>query len=89
MFYGEKSNSLGNKLECTRDDEPHQWQSGTVRKAFRREVSGSNTGRACRHSRLEFSVVFSETHLYTSYESLERPPRRVLPLLVLVPQADN
>ena len=30
-------------------------------KTGRREVIGSNPGRACRSSRSEFSVVFSET----------------------------
>ena len=31
----------------------------------RREVPGSNPGRACRPSLSEFSVVISETHVYT------------------------
>ena len=31
----------------------------------RREVPGSNIGRACRPSRSEFSVVFSETRVNT------------------------
>ena len=31
----------------------------------RREVPGSNTGRACRPSCSEFSVVFSETRVNT------------------------
>ena len=31
-------------------------------KTGRREVPGSNPGRACRPNRSEFSVVFSETH---------------------------
>ena len=31
----------------------------------RREVPGSNPGRACRPSRSEFSVVFSETRVNT------------------------
>ena len=34
-------------------------------KTGRREVTGSNPGRACRPSRSEFSVVFSETRLNT------------------------
>ena len=32
-------------------------------KTGRREVGGSNPGRACRPSRSEFSVVFSETRV--------------------------
>ena len=34
-------------------------------KTGRREVPDSNPGRACRPSRLEFSVVFSETRVST------------------------
>ena len=34
-------------------------------KTGRREVPGSNPGRACRPSRSEFSVVFSETRVNT------------------------
>ena len=34
-------------------------------KTGRREVPGSNLGRICRPSRLEFSVVFSETRVNT------------------------
>ena len=34
-------------------------------KTERREVPGSNPGRACRPSRSEFSVVFSETRVNT------------------------
>ena len=34
-------------------------------KTRRREVPGSNLGRACRPSRSEFSVVFSETRVST------------------------
>ena len=44
---------------------PRQWRSGSAFKAGRREVPGSNPGRACRPSRLEFSVVFSETRVNT------------------------
>ena len=42
--------------------EPHQWQPVTL-KTGRWEVPGSNPGRACRPSRSEFSVVFSETSI--------------------------
>ena len=34
-------------------------------KTGRREVLGSNLGRACRDSRSEFSVIFSETRVNT------------------------
>ena len=34
-------------------------------KTGRRELPGSNPGRACRPSRSEFSVVFSETRVDT------------------------
>ena len=34
-------------------------------KTGRREVQSSNPGRACRRSRSEFSVVFSETRVNT------------------------
>ena len=34
-------------------------------KSGRREVTGSNSGRACRPSRSEFSVVFSEIRVST------------------------
>ena len=49
-----------------------QWNRGPTSgtavklKTGRREVPGSNLGRACRPSRSEFSVVFSETRLNTS-----------------------
>ena len=41
---------------------PHQWLRS---KTGRREVPGSFLGRACRPSRSEFSVVFSETRVNT------------------------
>ena len=41
-------------------------------KTGRREVPGSNPGRACRSSRSEFLVVFSETRVNTGYGLLER-----------------
>ena len=41
-------------------------RSGVVTlKSGRREVPGSNTGRACRPSRSEFSVAFSESRVNT------------------------
>ena len=42
-------------------------------------VSGSISGRACQPSRLELSVVFSETHVNTAKDSLERPPTEGTP----------
>ena len=63
-------------------------------KTGRREVPGSFLGRVCRPSRREFSVVFSETHVKTGYDPLERPPRGIgspkgnLPQ-ALVAHADN
>ena len=41
----------------------HQWRSGSVLEAGRREVPGSILDRVCRPSRSEFSVVFSETRV--------------------------
>ena len=37
---------------------PHQWWSGSALTVGRQDVPGSITGRACRPSRSEFSVVF-------------------------------
>ena len=42
---------------------PHQQLSGSALKIGRREVPSSILGRACRPSRLEFSVVFPETRV--------------------------
>ena len=47
--------------------------SAVTLKTGRREVPGSNPGRACRPSRSEFSAVFSETRVNTV---LKRPRRR-------------
>ena len=58
-------------------------------KTGKREVLDSNPGIACRPSRSEFSVVFSETRVSTDYDPLERPPRRARPLQAQVSQADN
>ena len=55
---------------------PHQWWSGIALKAGRWQVPGSNSGRACQPTCLEFSVVFSETSVNTGQDPLERPPRR-------------
>ena len=54
-------------------------------KTGRREVPGLNHGRACRHSRSEFSVVFSDTRLNTGQDPLERPPTEGTPLIGLGP----
>ena len=53
-----------------------------------REVSDSILDRACRPSRLEFSVVFSETRINEGQYTLERPPRRALLSQAQVPRAD-
>ena len=42
---------------------PHQWRSGSALKACKWELPGSISGRACRPSRSEISVVFSETRV--------------------------
>ena len=47
-------------------------------KTGRREVPGSNHGRACRPSRSEFSVFFSEIRVNAGWDPLERPPRSTL-----------
>ena len=49
-------------------------------KTGRREVPDSKPGHACRPSRSEFSVVFSETRVNTGKDSLEIPPRRAFHL---------
>ena len=41
-------------------------------KTGRREVPGSNPGRACQPTRSEFSVVFSETRVNMGLDPLER-----------------
>ena len=45
-------------------------------KTGRQEVPGSNPGRACRPSRSEFPMVFSETLVNTGQDLLERYRRR-------------
>ena len=57
---------------------PHQRQSGFTLKTGRQELPGSLPGRACRPSRSEFSVVFSETRVNTRNDPLKRPLRRAL-----------
>ena len=52
---------------------PHQWRSSFALKTARQEVPSSIHGSACRPSRLKFSMVFSKTHLNTSYDRLKRP----------------
>ena len=58
-------------------------------KTDRRVVSGSISSRACRTRRLEFSVVFSETRVNTSYDPLKRPSRRARHLQAQVRLANN
>ena len=54
-------------------------------KSGRREVPGSNPGRACRSSRSEFSAVFSETRVNTGQDPLERHSLRAFHLQAQVP----
>ena len=42
-----------------------QWRSGSALETGRRKLLRSIPGRACRTSRSEFSVVFSETRVNT------------------------
>ena len=58
-------------------------------KTGRLEVPGSKPGHACRHSRSEFSMVFSKIRVNTGQDPLERPPKRAIILQSQVPQADN
>ena len=55
-------------------------------KTGRRKVPGSIPGRACRPSRSEFSVVFSETRVNTGQDPLERRLRRALHLQIQIPR---
>ena len=52
--------------------------SAKTLKTGRREVPGSNPGRACRPIRLQFSVIFSETRVNIGKDPLEIPPRMAL-----------
>ena len=67
----------------------HQWRSGSALKTGRRKVPGLISGRACRPSCSEFSMVFSKTRVNTGEDPLERPPRKAYHLLSQVPQANN
>ena len=58
-------------------------------KTGRQEMPGSILGRPYRPSRSEFSAVFFETRVNMGKDSLERSPRRAVPLLAQVPQANN
>ena len=55
-------------------------------KTGRREVPGSNPGRACRPSHSEFSMIFFETSVNTGYDPLERQPGKAIYLQSQVPQ---
>ena len=59
---------------------PHHLRSGSALKTDRGEVPGSIPDRACRLSRSEFSVIFSETRVNTGQDPLERLQRRALSL---------
>ena len=66
----------GVTLESPYSWQPHQWRNGSTLKAGRREVPDSIPSRACRPSRLDFYVIFSETRVNTGYDPVERPLRR-------------
>ena len=70
---------LQNRIRSSKISCPTSATAVTLKNG-RRKVPGSNPGRACRPSRAEFSVVFSETRVNTGYDPLERPPRRALDL---------
>ena len=63
----------------------HQQRSGSDLETGGREVPCSIAGPACRPSRSEFSVVFSETRVNTGQDHLERSPWRALRLQSKVP----
>ena len=65
---------------------PHQWLHS---KTGRRDGPGSFFGRACRPSRSEFSVAFSETRVNTGQDLLERPPQKALHPLAQIPREGN
>ena len=56
--------------------------SAVTLKTGRREMPGSNPGCACRPSRSEFSVVFSETR---GLGSLRKSPTEAIPPIGLGP----
>ena len=67
---------------------PTSGSAVTLKKTGRREMPVSNPGRACRPSRSEFSVVFSETPVNTGCDPFERPtyrPRSFLRQSALTP----
>ena len=62
-----------------------QWPYDSALKTGRRQLPGSILDHACRPSRSEFSLVFSETRVNTGQDPLERPPRRALHSQAQVP----
>ena len=54
-------------------------------KTGRREVPGSVPGRACQPNCLEFSAVFSETHVNNGLGSLRKTPTEGIPPIGLDP----
>ena len=56
---------------------PSQWQRGSALKTGRPDVQGPNPEHACRLSRSEFSVVFSETPVMYDLESLRKTTTEV------------
>ena len=77
------------ELILTHFHEPRQWWSSSALKTGRRQMPGSILGHACRPSRSEVSVVFSETHVKTGQDPLEKSLRSAYQLQSQVPQADN
>ena len=49
---------------------PHQWRSGSALKAGRLKVAGSFPDHACRPSRSEFPMVFSEICVNVGWDLL-------------------
>ena len=89
LFLLKRLSKLNEKCLYNFDFNVYRWRptSGGVvtHKTGRREVPGSNPGRACRSSRSEFSVAFSETRVNTDKDPLGRPPTDGTLAIVLGP----
>ena len=67
----------------------HLWPSGSELKTGRREVPCSISGLACRPSRSKFSVDFSNTHVNTGQDPLERLTTEGISPTVSGPSSNN